>query len=147
MATSPPRSGGINRAALNAKPGGSAARARSSAAPVDEDAPLRALPRRAPPPPPSSALGDVLQITGGVLLTLAGLAALLTVLHLIRDSISVGQHLAESKAQRGTLICQDGRMVRGDGSLRDIVLEKAYFMCTDWRTLQGIEIEEANKQR
>jgi hypothetical protein len=142
MASSPSRpGGGLSRAALN-KPAAS-----RPAVPLDADAPLRALPRRAPPPAPPSALGEFLQITGGVLLALAGLAALLAVLHLVRDSISIGQHLAESKARRGTLVCQDGRMVRGDGSLRDIVMERAFFVCTDWRTLQGIELEEASKKR
>ena len=142
MATSPSRSSGISRSALK-----SAAAARPPAPRPEDEAPLRAPLRPAPPQARPSAMGEFLQIVGGVALALGGIAALLTVLHLIRDSISVGQHLAEAKAQRGTLVCQDGRMMRGDGSLRDIVLEKAYFICTDWRTLQSIEIEESNKQR
>jgi hypothetical protein len=96
-----------------------------------------------PPAAPASPFGEFLQIVGGVALMLLALALLLSLLNLIRDSIAVGKHLAEAKTQRSTLVCQDGRMVRGDGSLRDLVMADAYFVCTDWRTLQSIEIEES----
>jgi len=89
-----------------------------------------------------SALREGLQIVGGVLAVLAGLALLMTVIFLISDSTAVGKHLAASKAQRGTLICQGGRMVHGDGTLRDRLMEDAYFVCTDWRTLQSVEQSE-----
>lgn len=140
MANSQSRSGGgLNRAAL--KPGSSRPQAPREA----PAAPVRAaatLPGRVAPPAPSM-LGETLQIIGGVAITLAGIALLLGVLHLIRDSVAVGKHLADAKGQRSSLICQDGRMARGDGSLRDIILEDAYFVCTDWRTLQSIELEES----
>lgn len=134
MASNRSNSAGISRAALKSgSPRPSARR--------EEPAPRAALPVVVVQPP--SALGEFLQIVGGVAIVVGGLAVLLTALHLIRDSMSVGKHLAEARNQRSTLVCKDGRMVRGDGSLRDILLEDAYFVCTDWRTLQSVEIEES----
>ncbi|MET0518569.1 MAG: hypothetical protein ABW005_07020, partial [Burkholderiaceae bacterium] len=67
--------------------------------------------------------------------------------YVVSDSTAVGRNLAESKAQRGSLICQDGHMVHGDGSIRDRIVEDSYFVCTDWRTLQSLEQEEALHKR
>jgi hypothetical protein len=114
-----------------------------------KSAPPRAAPAPAPAPavlvrqaPPTSAFGEFLQIFGAISLLLLGLVVLLMGLQAISDSVSVSKHVAEAKARRGVLVCQDGRMVRGDGSLRDMILADAYFSCTDWRTLQSIELEE-----
>lgn len=101
--------------------------------------PPRPLPAPPPPPPKASALSDGLQIVGAVGALLVGLVLLLLVIYKTSDSMAVGKHLAEAKAQRSTLICQDGRMVHGDGSLRDRLVADAYFVCTDWRTLQSVE--------
>jgi hypothetical protein len=142
MNQAPPRSGGgINRAALKSGPPRRAEPAREATrAPVARVAPVVVV-------RPSSAMGEFLQVFGGVSLGAVVIVGLLMSLHLIRDSVSVGKHLAEAKSQRGTLVCQDGRIVRGDGSLRDIILESGYFVCTDWRTLQSVEQEEADKRR
>lgn len=152
MNQAPPRSGGgINRAALKSGAQRRPEPGRESARPSARD-PARApaAPARAAPVVvvrPSSAMGEFLQVFGGVSLGAVVIVGLLMSLHLIRDSVSVGKHLAEAKSQRGTLVCQDGRIVRGDGSLRDIILESGYFVCTDWRTLQSVEQEEADKRR
>lgn len=121
---------GINRTNLKSSP--------SRAAPVAAPAPAV----RVHQAPPISAFAEFLQVFGALSLLLLVLVVLLMGLQTIRDSVSVGNHLAEAKAQRGVLVCQDGRMVRGDGSLRDLILADAYFSCTDWRTLQSIELEE-----
>jgi hypothetical protein len=113
-----------------------------------KSAPPRAEPDPAPAPvvlvrqAPSSAFGEFLQIFGAISLLLLGLGVLLMGLQAISDNVSVSKHLAEAKARRGVLVCQDGRMVHGDGSLRDLIMADAYFSCTDWRTLQSIELEE-----
>jgi hypothetical protein len=112
-----------------------------------KSAPPRAAPAPAPAvlvrqAPPTSAFGEFLQIFGAISLLLLGLVVLLMGLQAISDSVSVSKHVAEAKARRGVLVCQDGRMVRGDGSLRDLITADAYFSCTDWRTLQSIELEE-----
>lgn len=127
---------GVNRASLKS---GAPRRPR-----VDDDVhmPSQRVAVLRPAPAPS-LLKDSLQVIGGVAATLAAIAALLGILHLIRDSVAVGKHLAEAKSQRSILVCQDGRIVRGDGSLRDIIMEDGYFVCTDWRTLQRIELEES----
>ncbi|MDC6165977.1 hypothetical protein [Paucibacter sp. XJ19-41] len=130
-----PRSG-INRANLRSAP------PRAAPKPVAEIVAPVAPPR---PAAPTSAFGEFLQIVGAAALLLGGLALLLMGIQAMSDSVTVGKHLAEAKAQRGVLVCQDGRMVRGDGSLRDLILADAYFSCTDWRTLQSIEIEEKSK--
>lgn len=132
------RPSGINRASLKSASPHAAPKA---AAVVPTPAPA-VMVRAAPP---ASAFGEFLQIVGAVALLLGGLALLLLGVQLMSDSISVGKHLAEAKARRGVLVCQDGRMVHGDGSLRDLILADAYFSCTDWRTLQSIEIEESSK--
>ncbi|MCX2861464.1 hypothetical protein OOZ63_06385 [Paucibacter sp. PLA-PC-4] len=132
-----PRSG-INRANLrNAPP-------RAARKPVAEAVAPAVLPRPVAVAP-TSAFGEFLQIVGAAALLLGGLALLLMGVQMMSDSVTVGKHLAEAKAQRGVLVCQDGRMVRGDGSLRDMILADAYFSCTDWRTLQSIELEEKSK--
>jgi hypothetical protein len=128
---------GINRASMR---NSTAQRSPAAPAPKFVSTPSAVV---VPVAPPASPFGEFLQIVGGVALALLGLAVLLTVLSLMRDSMAVGKHLAEAKSQRSTLVCQDGRMVRGDGSLRDLVLADAYFVCTDWRTLQSLEIEES----
>lgn len=116
-------------------------RANLRSAPAQTAPPPRALPAPAVPYAAPSALGEGLQIVGGIGAMLVGLALLLLVIYKTSDSMAVGKHLAEAKAQRSTLICQDGRMVHGDGSLRDRLVEDAFFVCTDWRTLQSVEQE------
>lgn len=132
-----PRSG-INRANLRTAP------PRSAPKPVAEAVAPAVLPRPAAAAP-TSPFGEFLQIVGAAALLLGGLALLLMGIQAMSDSVTVGKHLAEAKAQRGVLVCQDGRIVRGDGSLRDLILADAYFSCTDWRTLQSIELEEKSK--
>lgn len=102
------------------------------------------MPAAAPAAPPS-LVGEfaraLLQVSG----VAAGLLLLLWGVSLMRDNLAAASHLADAKAQRSTLICQAGHMARGDGSLHDRVFEKAYFVCTDWRTLQAVD--EAAPQR
>lgn len=103
------------------------------------------LPAPAAPVAAPSALGEGLQILGGIGAMLVGLLLLLLVIYQTSDSMAVGKHLAEAKAQRSALICQDGRMVHGDGSLRDRLVEDAFFVCTDWRTLQSVEQDQPGR--
>lgn len=104
-------------------------------------APAVVVPPPAPIAPPSP-WREGLQIALGVAGVLGGLILLLMVISLMSDSMAVGKHLAAAKQQRSTLICQGGRMAYGDGSLRDRLTENAYFVCTDWRTLQSVEQSE-----
>ncbi len=137
---SKPRSaspGGINRAALNRASTPVAAEA--TAAVVPRTTPLPHGQRAQPAPGPMQELWQSLLLFCGVL---GGLIALLVAVYLVRDSMAVGAHLAEAKNERTTLICQNGRMSHGDGSLHDLVFAKSYFVCTDWRTLQAIELQE-----
>lgn len=76
-----------------------------------------------------------------MLALLAGLLALLSMVYVTRDSMAVGSHLAKAKAERSTLVCQNGRMTHGDDSLHDMIFADSYFVCTDWRTLQAIEMD------
>jgi len=113
-------------------------------------APAIAMPepvRPAPPPAPhpqvsSSGLQELLKTLLQFIGVLAGVLGLLTTAFLMRDSMAVGSYLAQAKAARSTLVCQDGRMTHGDGSLHDMIFADSYFVCTDWRTLQAIELEE-----
>jgi len=132
-----PQRAGLNRSSLKPPP----PRRRQASMPEPDAMPARAVALRLAPPP--SPMRDALQVIGGVAVMLLIIVALLGTLHLIRDSMAVGKYLAEAKSQRSSLICQDGRMVRGDGSLRDILTADAYFVCTNWRTLQSIELEES----
>ena len=121
--------GVINRAGQRQAP---APRPAASAAPFS----------RAPVRPPPTAGAELLKTLLQILGVTAGLVALLVLVYLTRDSIAVGNHLAEARNERTTLVCQAGRMSHGDESLYDKVFEKGYFVCTDWRTLQAIELNE-----
>lgn len=101
-------------------------------------APTRPKPVEAPSAagsPLRAALTATLQVLG----TAGGLILALVVAFLLRDSITVGSHLSHAKTQRTDLICQDGRMVHGDGSLLDWIFADDHFICTDWRTLQAAD--------
>ncbi|MDN3921200.1 hypothetical protein [Roseateles violae] len=122
--------GGINRAGL---------RHAGAPAPVRPEPPRPAPP--APPPPPGLA-AELARTTLQVIAVSAGLLLAGALVLLVRDSMAVGAHLAEAKNERTTLVCQNGRMTHGDGSLYDRLFARSYFVCTEWRTLQAIELME-----
>ncbi len=123
--------GGLSRGSLRTSPSPPAAH--TVTAPLTRPKPVE------PPPAVASPLREALTVTLQVMGTAGGLSLALAVAFLIRDGIAVGSHLSQAKAQRTDLICQDGRMVRGDGSLLDWMFEDAHFICTDWRTLQAAD--------
>lgn len=136
---SSPGTSGISRANLrssnSARPGAPAA------APAPRPQPVAVIPT-AP-----SLWRESMEVVVSVCAVLAGLIVMISVGYVASDSAAVGRNLAESKNQRGSLICQDGHMVHGNGSLRDRIIEDSHFVCTDWRTLQSIEQEEAQQKR
>ncbi len=91
---------------------------------------------------PPSAMRDIMDIVGGVTLVMGLLIGLATLALFTRDSMAVGKALSDQSSAQSSMICKDGRMAHGDGSLPDIVFEDGVFVCTDWRTLQAIETEE-----
>jgi hypothetical protein len=124
----------------NARPGS------TSASRDDGGRSFAAAPRaQVAPPSPPSALRDVSDIVVGVALMLGVLFALLMLTLYTRDSMVVGKALQEQGQARGTMICKDGKVARGDGSLPDRIVEDGVFVCTDWRTLQAIEQEESER--
>lgn len=129
---SPRPSPGLNRSSLKPR----------STAPVVTPAPAASL--RAPLPRPSP-WRESAEITVAVVLILGLLIVGLSLVHFTRDSMAVGRELAEQGSGRGSMICKDGRIARGDGSLHDLVFADGVFVCTDWRTLQAVEQEEAQK--
>lgn len=76
---------------------------------------------------------------------MAGLIALIGGVWLMSDNVAAQTHLAKVRAERTSLVCQDGRMQRGNGSLRDRLFEDAHFVCTDWKTLDAVDA--ANPRR
>lgn len=76
---------------------------------------------------------------------MAGLVALIAGVWLMSDNVAAQTHLAGLRAERTSLVCQDGRMQRGNGSLRDRLFEDAHFVCTDWKTLDAVDA--ANPRR
>ncbi|OWQ90257.1 hypothetical protein CDN99_12850 [Roseateles aquatilis] len=132
-------SSGVSRA--NLKPRGTA-----PAASARQDASFAAAPRMAAATPAPSALRDVSDIIVGVALILGVLAALLLLTLYTRDSMLIGKSLNEqSQNKTATMVCKDGRVSRGDDSLRDRIVEDGVFVCTDWRTLQAIQQEESER--
>jgi hypothetical protein len=136
----------MNMATTRPSPGYHRAPARSGSNPPSrgEGASFAAAPRAQTAPPPS-ALRDASDIMVGVALMLGVLFALLMLTLYTRDSMAVGKALQEQGQARGTLVCKDGKIARGDGSLPDRIVEDGVFVCTDWRTLQAIEQEEAER--
>nr|WP_316642572.1 hypothetical protein [uncultured Roseateles sp.] len=126
---SKPSRGGLSRGSLRSSPP-QAARAALPPEPAPKPVAL---------PASASALSEMFTTTLQVLGTLCILSLALAAAFAMRDSMAVGSHLSQAKAQRTDLICQDGRMVRGDGGLLDWMFEDAYFLCTDWRTLQAAD--------
>ncbi|WP_431265115.1 hypothetical protein ACQ859_06700 [Roseateles chitinivorans] len=143
MATTRP-SPGLSRA--NTRSGSTSTSRSPSSASRDDGRSFAAAPRaQAAAPTPPSALRDVSDIVVGVALMLGVLFALLMLTLYTRDSMVVGKALQDQGTARGTLICKDGKVARGDGSLPDRIVEDGVFVCTDWRTLQAIEQEEADR--
>ncbi len=136
----------MNMATTRPSPGYQRAPSRSGSNPPSRDAgaSFAAAPRAQTAAPPS-ALRDVSDIMVGVALMLGVLFALLMLALYTRDSMAVGKALQEQGQARGTLVCKDGKIARGDGSLPDRIVEDGVFVCTDWRTLQAIEQEEAER--
>ena len=145
MATTRP-SPGLSRANTRS---GSASTSRSpSSASRDDGRSFAAAPRaQAATPALPSALRDVSDIVVGVALMLGVLFALLMLTLYTRDSMVIGKALQDQGQgqARGTLICKDGKVARGNGSLPDRIVEDGVFVCTDWRTLQAIEQEESER--
>lgn len=142
MATTRP-SPGFNRA--SARSGSSSTSRSPSSAARDDGQSFAAAPRAQTATPPPSALRDVSDIVVGVALSLGVLFALLLLALYTRDSMVIGKALQEQGQARGTMICKDGKVARGDGSLPDRIVEDGVFVCTDWRTLQAIEQEESER--
>ena len=94
----------------------------------------------------SSDLAYFLKAVGWMFAGLLGMVALYALGFLMNDSMAAGKALTEAKLQRSTLVCQAGRMSHGDGSLHDLVFADAYFVCTDWKTLETIQSEEKELQ-
>ena len=130
MANTSPRSSSVsvNRASLRSANGASTA--------------ARLVTSRLPQKPPESDfvyfLKAVFWMSGGLL----SLIAVYAMGWLMHDSMATGNALAEARKERSTLVCQAGHMSHGDGSLHDKVFGESYFVCTDWKTLQAIEMEE-----
>jgi hypothetical protein len=141
MATTRP-SPGFHRAPSRS---GSSGTARPSSSSRGDGASFAAAPRAQAVAPQASALRDVSDVMVGVALILGVLFALLVLALYTRDSMAVGKALTEQGQARGALVCKDGRIARGDGSLPDRIIEDGVFVCTDWRTLQAIEQEEAER--
>lgn len=137
MATTRP-STGVTRSNLKS-------RGASSASTPREATSFAAAPRAAVATPVPSALRDASEIVVGVVLMLSVLAALLALTLYTRDSMMVGKALTDQGSPTGTMVCKDGRIARGDDSLRDRIVEDGVFVCTDWRTQQAIELEESQR--
>jgi len=102
----------------------------------------RFSPAQAAPP---SAMRDVMDIVGGVVLVMGLLIGLACLTLFTRDSMAVGKALSDQSTGQSSMICKDGRMAHGDGSIPDYVFEDGVFICTDWRTQQALELEAAQK--
>lgn len=133
MATSRP-SPGINRAAFKARNTSAPAPARPAPAPIVR-----------PVAAPASPWRDSAEIILAVVLILGLILGGLLMIHFTRDSMAVGRALADQGKERSSLICKDGRIARGDGSVHDVVFADGVFVCTDWRTLQAVEMEEQQR--
>ena len=109
-------------------------------------APALQLPGAARPAAPVETFADdlryFLKAVTWMSLGLAGVVGLFATGLMMHDSMAAGAALAEAKKEHTTLVCQAGHMAHGDGSLHDLVFESAYFVCTDWKTLQAIELEQ-----
>jgi len=88
---------------------------------------------------------DVMDIVGGVVLVMGLLIGLACLTLFTRDSMAVGKALSDQSTGQSSMICKDGRMAHGDGSIPDYVFEDGVFICTDWRTQQALELEAAQK--
>jgi hypothetical protein len=120
-------------------------RARGPSSAAADAGSFAASQRFTPTAPPPSALRDVMDIVIGVVVLLGMLLALACLAHYTRDSMAVGRALTDEANTKSSLVCKDGRIARGDGSLPDLVLEDGVFVCTDWRTQQALELEQSQK--
>ncbi|WP_058933875.1 hypothetical protein [Roseateles depolymerans] len=136
-----------NRASTRSSPGYSRSPTRSTPAAGTVEAVSFASGQRFSPTTvkPPSAMRDVMDIVGGVVLLMGLLIGLASLALFTRDSMAVGKALSEQSSAQSSMICKDGRMAHGDGSLPDIVFEDGVFICTDWRTQQALELEAAQK--
>lgn len=136
-----------NRASTRSSPGYSRSPTRSTPAAGTVEAVSFASGQRFSPTTvkPPSAMRDVMDIVGGVVLLMGLLIGLASLALFTRDSMAVGKALSEQSSAQSSMICKDGRMAHGDGSLPDIVFEDGVFVCTDWRTQQALELEAAQK--
>ncbi len=136
-----------NRAPTRPSPGYSRSPTRSAPAAGTVEAVSFASGQRFSPTTvkPPSAMRDVMDIVGGVVLLMGLLIGLASLALFTRDSMAVGKALSEQSSAQSSMICKDGRMAHGDGSLPDIVFEDGVFVCTDWRTQQALELEAAQK--
>ena len=72
---------------------------------------------------------------------LAGFAVLLALLlwaalwgaSLMSDSGRIPSELAAAQQETGVMVCSDGTIVRGDGSLVERIFGVGRFRCTNWR--------------
>ncbi|SEL73469.1 hypothetical protein SAMN05216359_11541 [Roseateles sp. YR242] len=96
-------------------------------------------------PQPPSVMRDVMDIAGGVTLLFGLVVGMICLGFFTRDSMAVGKALSEQSTGQSSMVCKDGRMAHGDGSIPDFVFEDGVFICTDWRTQQALELEAAQK--
>lgn len=95
--------------------------------------------------PPASPLKDVSDIVLGASVLVGLIFGLFLFGLYTRDSVALGQALTEQSKERTSMVCKDGRIARGDGSLPDRVFEDGVFICTDWRTQQALELEQSQR--
>lgn len=62
-----------------------------------------------------------------------------------RSTLDLQAHLAEEAKSSASMVCKEGKMTYGDGTLPDRVFEDGRFVCTGWRTAPGLELEAAER--
>lgn len=139
----------MSMATTRPSPGYQRTASRSRATPTSRSAPPAAASFAAAPrvtvAAPASPLKDISDVLLGSSL-LVGVAVGLMLLGLYtRDSMAVGKALSEQGSATSSMVCKEGRIARGDGSLPDRVFEDGIFVCTDWRTQQALEMEASQR--
>lgn len=86
-----------------------------------------------------------MDIAGWVAGLVAGIFLLFLLALYARSSMDLQKHLSAESRSSAALVCKDGLMTYGDGSIPDRVFEDGQFRCTDWRTSQGLELEQAQR--
>lgn len=99
------------------------------AKPAPEPAPSPVRPRAG-----DGASGDLLPALGVAAFISIGAVILYPLALLTKDSMAAGNRLQAESASKASMVCKDGKMVRGDGSFIDFLTEPPVFQCNDWAT-------------